>query len=108
MYIGKTINAGQTESIQNPPNDVIRISNICFEGKPQEVATVFIHKDDQKIMLCSLSQHRPQASLDLYFLRNENISFSVQGQGKVHLCGYCEPSEISLSQESAQKETKIV
>ena len=82
----------------NPVNDVIWLSNICFEGQQNDNASFFIIKENQKFLVCNLNKHKSQTSLDLYFLKTENIKFEVQGQGKVHLSGYCEPSDL-LSQE---------
>ncbi len=101
MFFGQILLPGKPVALTSVSNDVVRISNICFEGSNQEQGNVFAIKGDNRVLLAKVDNRRPQIQLDLYVLKDEGVKFELQGTGKVHLVGYCEPSDL------AQAETKV-
>lgn len=53
----------------------------------------YVIKNGEKFLVSQFDERKTQLSVDLYFLKNENVEFSVQGSGAIHLVGYCEPSD---------------
>lgn len=94
MFFGQILLPGKIATLTQAANDVIRISNVCFEGTNQEQASLYIIKGETKVLLAKVDNRRSQIQLDLYFLKEEGIKFELQGTGKVHLVGYCEPSDL--------------
>ena len=80
----------------------MRVSLISLAPKEKSRSSLFVEKDGQKFLLATLDERNPSISVDLYFLKNENVKFYAEGQGTFHLVGYCEPSEFQ-SQTNAQK-----
>lgn len=101
MFFGQVLLPGKPQQLQGVSNDVVRISNVCFEGSNQEQAALFATKGGSKILIAKIDNRRPQIQLDLYFLKEEGVKFEVQGTGKVHIIGYCEPSELGIQADSS-------
>lgn len=53
---------------------------------------VLVNSDDNNFLLCTLNKDRvPQWSLDLNFAEGDKLTFSIKGEGLVHLTGFLIP-----------------
>ena len=59
MFFGQILLPGKAVSLSGVSNDVVRISNICFEGTNQEQATVFALKGESKVLIARVDNRRP-------------------------------------------------
>lgn len=68
------------------------ISKACFQlpkdAKEPKRADVLLHQDSAKFLLCSLNNQKSMTTLDLMFTEGEQVTFSLEGDGPVHLTGY--------------------
>ena len=54
---------------------------------PVNPSSLFLRKDGKKTLLAVLSSKNPSAQLNLEFEFDEEVTFLVEGEGKVHLTG---------------------
>ncbi|CAL1533874.1 unnamed protein product [Lymnaea stagnalis] len=61
--------------------------------KPSENVQVMLQHDSSEYLLCTLHNSLMQQPLDLNFATGEQVSFSLNGSGIVHLTGYLIPDD---------------
>lgn len=62
--------------------------------KGNEDIQVLLTSDNNTFLLCTLNKERiPQCPLDLNFAEGDKISFSIKGEGLVHLTGFLIPDD---------------
>jgi len=51
----------------------VRVSLISLDPKTKTKSSLFAIKDNQKYLLATLDERNPSISVDLYFLKNEDV-----------------------------------
>jgi hypothetical protein len=64
------------------------ISQACLENpKDGQATSLFIRYEGQKRLLAVLTLKKPSARIGLEFIIGEEVTFLVEGSGRVHLTG---------------------
>ncbi|KAH9524759.1 hypothetical protein Btru_027741 [Bulinus truncatus] len=89
MFWGVTIDAGKRYS--QVAEQGFHVSMAALEvssTKPGENVQVMLHQESTEYLLCTLHNNLLQQPMDLNFATGEEVSFSLNGSGVVHLTGY--------------------
>merc|ERR1712039_177066 len=61
--------------------------------------------EQNRVLLASLEVGKnDQASVDLFVRVSDNVTFSLEGKGEVHVSGYFEPDDEDLDEAAGEKE----
>uniref|UniRef100_A0A2C9KRV7 FK506-binding protein n=1 Tax=Biomphalaria glabrata TaxID=6526 RepID=A0A2C9KRV7_BIOGL len=89
MFWGVTIDAGKRYSqIAEQGFHVSMAALDVSSKKPAENVQVMLQRESSEYLLCTLHSNLLQQPLDLNFATGEEVSFSLNGSGVVHLTGY--------------------
>ncbi|XP_059147308.1 46 kDa FK506-binding nuclear protein-like isoform X2 [Physella acuta] len=87
MFWGVTLDGGKRYSQHVTKG--FHISMAALEkDKPNENVQVMLQQESSEFLLCTLNSTILQQPLDLNFAHGENVTFSLNGSGVVHLTGY--------------------
>jgi hypothetical protein len=86
---------------QVPVNGVLIITNIALAEEAPGSTTLNVEVDSKtSLTVAHLNwEHRPQYSTTLHFLPGSDVTFKVQGKGKLNLIGFYESVEDYESDE---------
>jgi len=105
MFWGITLECGKkyTQVLQRSFH--VTMAALGFENTSIEPIAVTCEINQAQYILCSLQAGKiPQQALNLIFTEGEEVSFSMEGSGEVHLTGYLlpEPQEYEYSDDEEE------
>ncbi|GFN82486.1 sphingomyelin phosphodiesterase [Plakobranchus ocellatus] len=101
MFWGVTIDSGKKYSQTVKQAFHVSMAALDLNGKKSsENVQVMLQHDSSEFLLCTLNDKILQQSLDLNFETGEEVAFSLNGSGVVHLTGYLALSEDEFDEES--------
>jgi len=107
MFWGVTIDAGKRYS--QVVKQGFHVSMAALEAqakKPSENVQVMLQHESSEYLLCTLHSNLFQQPLDLNFVTGEQVAFSLNGSGVVHLTGYLIPDEEPDFEEESFSESE--
>jgi len=101
-FIGEIVRSNQKATVEVPDGAYFQLTNAALKGQPGNKAELYAESESGKYLLCTLTTATTdQHHLDIAF--PDDASFSVAGQGEVHLTGYLRvedlPPEFSEDEE---------
>ncbi|RUS86127.1 hypothetical protein EGW08_006147 [Elysia chlorotica] len=101
MFWGVTIDSGKKYSQTVKQAFHVSMAALDLNGrKNSENVQVMVQHDSSEFLLCTLNDKVLQQSLDLNFETGEEVAFSLNGSGVVHLTGYLALDVDDLEDES--------
>lgn len=106
MFWGCSVKANKPHVVPAGLSDVLKVSNIAITPKSNGRSSVYLQVADQsKILLSNLEVGKTdQVSVDLFVRVSDNVTFSLEGQGEVHVSGYFEPDSEDMSDAEGNEE----
>ncbi|KAK3765697.1 hypothetical protein RRG08_026173 [Elysia crispata] len=100
MFWGVTIDSGKKYSQTVKQAFHVSMAALDLNGKKSsENVQVMLQHDSSEFLLCTLNDKILQQSLDLNFEIGEEVAFSLNGSGVVHLSGYLALGEDDFDEE---------
>lgn len=101
MFWGVTIDSGKKYSQTVKQAFHVSMAALDLNGKKgSENVQVMLQHDASEFLLCTLNDKTLQQSLDLNFETGEEVAFSLNGSGVVHLTGYLAIGEDEFDEDS--------
>ena len=106
MFWGCSVKANKPHVVPAGLSDVLKVSNLAITPKSNGRSSVYLQVADQsKILLSNLEVSKTdQVSVDLFVRVSDNVTFSLEGQGEVHVSGYFEPDSEDMSDAEGNEE----
>ncbi|RWS26062.1 46 kDa FK506-binding nuclear protein-like protein [Leptotrombidium deliense] len=95
MFWGKVLESGKRYSHKVDKTYHLTMAALEPDTKKKgKTVSVMLEHEDEQFILCNLNYDNVlHQSLDLVFVEGEEVAFSVNGEGKVHLTGYLLPDD---------------
>ncbi|XP_057307786.1 46 kDa FK506-binding nuclear protein-like [Hydractinia symbiolongicarpus] len=106
MFWGITLESGKkyTQVLQRSFH--VTMAALGFEPVTSEPVAVVVDVNKAQFVLCTLQADKiPQQTLNLNFTEGEEVSFSIEGDGEVHLTGYLLPTPHEYIISSSDEDT---
>jgi len=105
-FFGLVIKGGNSAAAKIPEMAMLSLSQVALTNvKDNQPVKLYCTVEQQKFIVCTLnSATLPQQSLSLTFFFDQPVSFSVEGNGDIHLIGYLQPlgDDSDLSEGDSQ------
>lgn len=98
MFWGCVVKPGKPQKVQKEQTDVLLITNISLNSSGNAKASLFVKVGTaENILITSLETNKHEhAQVNLYVRISDGVTFTVQGQGEVHVAGYLDPSDSEI------------
>ncbi|XP_059474451.1 46 kDa FK506-binding nuclear protein isoform X2 [Neocloeon triangulifer] len=100
MFWGLTLEPGKKYAQQVETSFHISMAALDVRATTDDPISIVVETGKNEFVICNLSKkNMMQQTLDLNFLKDDSIAFTVKGQGVVHLTGYILPGEDEFDEE---------
>ncbi len=101
MFWGCIVKPGKPHKLQESLDDVVLVSNVSLNASTGGKTSLFVKVGDgESLLITSLEPGKHEhAQVHLYFRITDGVTFSVQGNGEVHICGYFDLEEGGLDDD---------
>lgn len=106
MFWGITLESGKKYTQVLQRSFYVTMAALGFEPVTSEPVAVVVDVNKAQFVLCTLQADKiPQQTLNLNFTEGEEVSFSIEGDGEVHLTGYLLPTPLEYIISSSDEDT---